>query len=154
MKHRYNILATRYALRVGTLPEDSLLVLLRNSLQYTRLDKYIYENSMYLSLPDPIPSNAGFTSFCNKYWQDQVDRQLGAAAVFGTQTLLRVCRPSVSRPDPILYLPIGRSASSRLVRWPLGRCTSLREECPCRSLLESTSLGITSSFAVLLIVLY
>ena len=39
MKHRYNVLATRYALRVDTLPEDSLLVLLRNSLQYTRLDK-------------------------------------------------------------------------------------------------------------------
>ena len=44
-----------------------------------------------------------------------------------------MCRPSVSRPDPILYLPIGRSARSRLVRWPLGRCTNLREECPCRS---------------------
>ena len=81
------------------------------------MDKYICENSLCLSLPDPIPSNAGFTRFCDNYWQEQVDRQLGAAAVSGTQTLLlRACRPSVSRPDPILYLPIGRSARSRLVR--------------------------------------
>ncbi|KAG2200106.1 hypothetical protein INT46_006485 [Mucor plumbeus] len=133
IKHRYNVLATRFALRFDTLPEDSLLVLLRSSLPYTRLDKYICENSLYLSLPDPIPSNAGFTSLCNQYWQDQVDRQLGAAAVSGTQTLLRACRPSASRPDPVLYLPIGRSSRSRLVRWRLGRFTNLREECPCRS---------------------
>ena len=133
MKHRYNVLTTRYALRADTLPEDSLLVLLREGLPYTRLDKYICENSLYLSLPDSVPSNAGFTKYCNDHWQDQVDRQLGAAAVSGSQTLLRACRPSVSRPDPILYLPIGRSARSRLVRWRLGRYTNMREECPCRS---------------------
>ena len=133
MKHRYNVLATRYALRADTLPEDSLLVLLRDSLHYTRLDKYICENNLYLSLPDPVPSTAGLVNFFNDYWQDQVDRQLDAATTNGTHTLLRGCRPSVSCPDPILYLPIGRSARSRLVRWRLGRYTNMREECPCRS---------------------
>ncbi|KAF1797001.1 hypothetical protein FB192DRAFT_1257982, partial [Mucor lusitanicus] len=61
------------------------------------------------------------------------DRQLSAAAVTGRYTLLRACRPDTTRPDPILYLPIGRSARSRLVRWRLGRFTNMREECPCNS---------------------
>ncbi|KAK4509924.1 uncharacterized protein ATC70_008073 [Mucor velutinosus] len=87
---------------------------------------------MYLTLPDPPPfTTAGLTEVFDSYWQDQVDHQLAAAAVSGTQTLLRACRRSVSRPDPILYLPIGRSARSRLVRWRLGRFTNMREECPC-----------------------
>ena len=133
MKHRYNVLATRFALRAATLPEDCLLVILRNALSYTRLDKYICENKLYQSLPDPIPSAAGLVSVFNEYWQDQVDRQMDAAAVSGSNTLLRACRPSVARPDPILYLPIGRSARSRLVRWRLGRFTNMREECPCMS---------------------
>lgn len=58
---------------------------------------------------------------------------MDVAAVSGSHTLLRACRPSVARPDPILYLPIGRSARSRLVRWRLGRFTNMREECSCMS---------------------
>ncbi|KAK4510882.1 uncharacterized protein ATC70_004659 [Mucor velutinosus] len=132
MKHRYNVLATRYALRADTLPDDCLLVLLRRGLLYTRLDRFICQNPLYLTLPDPPPfTTAGLTEVFDSYWQDQVDHQLAAAAVSGTQTLLRACRRSVSRPDPILYLPIGRSARSRLVRWRLGRFTNMREECPC-----------------------
>lgn len=133
IKHRYNVLATRYALRADTLPEDCLLVLLRNNLSYTRLDRYICQNQLYLSLPDPVPSAAGLNAIFINYWQDQVDRQMVAAAASGSHTLLRACRPSVSRPDPILYLPIGRSARSRLVRWRLGRFTNMREECSCMS---------------------
>ena len=131
MKHRYNVLATRYALRSDTLPEDSLVVVLRGALHYTRLDRYICENSLYQSLPEPVPSSAGLKTLFSDFWQDQVDTQLAAAAVTGKQVLLRACRPSVSRPDPILYLPIGRSARSRLVRWRLGRFANMREECPC-----------------------
>ena len=133
MKHRYNVLATRYALRADALPTDCLLVLLRQNLSYTRLDKYICQNQLYLSLPDPVPSASGLTAVFNNYWQEQVDRQLESAAISGSHTLLRACRPSVSRPDPILYLPIGRSARSRLVRWRLGRFTNMREECSCMS---------------------
>jgi hypothetical protein len=134
MKHRYNVLATRYALRADTLPDDCLLVLLRRSLVYTRLDKFICQNALYLTVPDPPPSsNTGLNVIFDDYWQDQVDRQLAAAAVSGTQFLLRACRAITSRPDPILYLPIGRSARSRLVRWRLGRFTNMREECPCMS---------------------
>ena len=106
MKHRYNVLTIRYALRAATFLEDCLLVLLRNSLSYIRQDRYICENELYLSLPDPVSDS---------------------------HTLLRACRPSVSRPDPILYLLIGRSARSRLVRWFLGRFTNLCEECSCMS---------------------
>jgi hypothetical protein len=133
MKHRYNVLATRYALRADALPTDCLLVLLRQNLSYTRLDKYICQNQLYLSLPDPVPSASGLTAVFNNYWQEQVDRQLESAAISGSHTMLRACRPSVSRPDPILYLPIGRSARSRLVRWRLGRFTNMREECSCMS---------------------
>ncbi|KAK4513034.1 uncharacterized protein ATC70_013034 [Mucor velutinosus] len=132
MKHRYNVLITRYALRADTLPDDCLLVLLRRGLLYTRLDRFICQNPLYLTLSDPPPfTTAGLTEIFDSYWQDQVDRQLATAAATGAQTLLRACRPSVSRPDPILYLPIGRSARSRLVRWRLGRFTNMREECPC-----------------------
>ncbi|KAK4521567.1 uncharacterized protein ATC70_007328 [Mucor velutinosus] len=131
MKHRYNVLATRYALRSATLPEDSLVVVLRDALSYTRLDRYICENSLYRSLPDPVPSFAGLKAHFSDFWQDQVDQQLAAATTTGKHVLLRACRPSVSRPDPILYLPIGRSARSRLVRWRLGRFANMREECPC-----------------------
>ncbi|KAL9536483.1 hypothetical protein MBANPS3_012619 [Mucor bainieri] len=128
IKHRYNVLATRYALRATTLPDDCLLVLLRRSL------RFICQNPLYLSLPDPPPSSsAGLNAIFDSAWQDQVDRQLAAAAVSGTQTLLRACRPCAFRPDPILYLPLGRSARSRLVRWRLGRFTNMREECPCMS---------------------
>jgi hypothetical protein len=133
IKHRYNVLATRFALRAATLPEDSLLVLLRHSLTYTRLDRFICENSLYLSLPDPVPVSAGLVKVFDDYWQDQVDRQLAAATVTGRFTLLRACRPDTTRPDPILYLPIGRIARSRLVRWRLGRFTNMCEECPCMS---------------------
>ncbi|KAF1803651.1 hypothetical protein FB192DRAFT_1279347 [Mucor lusitanicus] len=134
MKHRYNVLATRFALRADTLPDDCLLVLLRRGLRYTRLDRFICQNPLYLSLPSPPPaSTTALKVVFDDYWQDQVDRQLAAAAVTGAQTLLRACRPSATRPDPILYLPIGRSARSRLVRWRLGRFTNMREECPCTS---------------------
>ncbi|KAK4521687.1 deoxyhypusine hydroxylase [Mucor velutinosus] len=109
MKHRYNVLATRYALRFASLlPEDNLAVVLRGALSYTRLDRYICENSLYRSLPDPVPSFAGLKAHFSDFWQDQVDQQLAAAATTGKHVLLRACRPSsVSRPDPILYLPIG-----------------------------------------------
>ena len=133
MKHRYNVLATRYALRADTLPEDSLLALLRDGFHYTKLDKYIYENVLYLFSPDPVPNTASLVNFCNNYWQDQMDRQHDAAVVSGTQALLRACRPPVSHPDPILYLHICRTARSHLVRRRLSRYTNMREECPCRS---------------------
>ncbi|KAK4508996.1 uncharacterized protein ATC70_007344 [Mucor velutinosus] len=133
IKHRYNVLATRFALRADTLPDDCLLVLLRAHLHYTRLDRFICENPLYQSLPDPVPSSAGLRTTFAAYWQDQVDLQLSAATVTGRHTLLRACRPDTTRPDPILYLPLGRIARSRLVRWRLGRFTNMREECPCMS---------------------
>ncbi|KAK4514624.1 uncharacterized protein ATC70_002225 [Mucor velutinosus] len=130
-QHRYNVLATRYSLRSATLPEDSLVVVLRGALSYTRLDRYICENSLYRSLPDPVPSLAGLKTHFSDLWQNQVDQQLAAATTTGKHVLLRACRPSASRLDPILYLPIGRSARSRLVRWRLGHFANMREECPC-----------------------
>ncbi|GAN11484.1 hypothetical protein MAM1_0628c11047 [Mucor ambiguus] len=133
IKHRYNVLATRFALRADTLPDDCLLVLLRGHLRYTRLDRFICENPLYQSLPDPVPSSAGLRTTFTAYWQDLVDLQLSAANVTGRHTLLRACRPDTTRPDPILYLPLGRIARSRLVRWRLGRFTNMREECPCMS---------------------
>ncbi|KAG2195067.1 hypothetical protein INT47_003933 [Mucor saturninus] len=47
--------------------------------------------------------------------------------------LLQACRPCTSKPDPILYLPITKTARSRLVRWCLGRFTNMCKQCPCFS---------------------
>ncbi|EPB85066.1 hypothetical protein HMPREF1544_08196 [Mucor circinelloides 1006PhL] len=88
---------------------------------------HIYKPSLEKILiyyTDSVPGSAGVVKVFDDYWQDQVDRQLAAATVTGRFTLLRACRPDITRPDLILYLPLGRIARSRLVRWRLGRFTS------------------------------
>ncbi|KAI7897994.1 uncharacterized protein BX663DRAFT_582820 [Cokeromyces recurvatus] len=132
--HRYKVLMTRYVLRSRSLADDCLVVLLRDSLRYSRLVKYLSENSLYRSLPDPLPvSSSALKALFDSHWQEQFDRQMSAASTSGKFVLLRACRPSVSQPDPILYLPMSRTARSRLVRWRLGRFTNMDEECPCSS---------------------
>jgi hypothetical protein len=56
LHHRYNVLATKFALRSTCLPDDCLLVLLKHSLQHPRLVKVLEQNPVYCSLPDPIPA--------------------------------------------------------------------------------------------------
>lgn len=134
MHHRYNVLATKFALRSTCLPDDCLLVLLKHSLQHPRLVKVLEQNPVYCSLPDPIPAtNARLRSFFRRQWQIQFDTQMANAAAAGRSVLLRACRPCTSKPDLILYLPMLRTSRSRLVRWSLGRFTNMREECPCLS---------------------
>lgn len=135
MRHRYNTLVTKYAVRSETLPDDCLLVLLRDSLRYSRLGNFLYENSLFQSLPDNYAefSSKDLSIFCRNAWQDTVDAQFDSDNNNGSRVLLRACRPYTLSPDPILYLPISRTARSRLVRWRLGRFTNMREECPCMS---------------------
>ena len=135
MRHRYNTLVTRYAVRSEFLPDDSLLVLLQESLRQSRLDRLLYRNALYLSLPEDHASLSknDLRNFCWNAWQDKVDHQREASAATGTLVLLRACRASTLTPDPILYLPMGRTARSRLVRWRLGRFSNMNEECPCMS---------------------
>jgi hypothetical protein len=130
MKHRYNTLVTRYTIRSQTLPDDCLLVLLRDHLHYPRLVKLLYENPLYKSLPDSNLSSTALRTHIQDYWQDLFDKQMSTSAFNGSNVLLRACRSSTTRPDPILYLPISRIARSRLARWRLGRFTNMREECP------------------------
>jgi hypothetical protein len=138
MKHRYNVLVTKYALRSQWLPDDCLISLLNSSrdnspsgLGYTRLNKLLYLNPMYMALPNPVPTASRLKSWFSGYWQDLFDKQMAAAAHTGKSVLLRACRPSTSKPDPILYLPMTRAARSRLVRWRLGRFANRDELCPC-----------------------
>ncbi|KAK4520541.1 translation elongation factor 2 [Mucor velutinosus] len=52
-----------------------------------RLVDLSVKTRLYLTLPDPPPfTTAGLTEVFDSYWQDQVDRQLAAAAVSGAQT--------------------------------------------------------------------
>ncbi|KAI9309943.1 hypothetical protein BX666DRAFT_2100201 [Dichotomocladium elegans] len=132
--HRYKVLMTRYVLRSRSLAGDCLVILLRDSLRYPRLVQLLSENSLYRSLPVPPPtSSSALKALFDSHWQEQFDRQMSSATSSGKFALLRACRPSVSRPDPILYLPMSRTARSRLVRWRLGRFTNMDEECPCVS---------------------
>lgn len=134
MQHRYNVLVSRFALRAQGLPDDSLVVLLRESLRYPRLVKLLQENALYKWLPDPLPPGRfALRDLFRDYWQDWFDDRMQRAAVTGKLVLLRACRPCVFKPDPVLYLPMTRIARSRLVRWRLGRFSNMDEECPCRS---------------------
>ncbi|KAG2207221.1 hypothetical protein INT47_012274 [Mucor saturninus] len=133
MLHRYNTLVTKYVLRSDNLPEDYLLLLLKDFLPQTRLGTKLISNALYTSLPDPISTSPIILrNHYRDYWQKFCDDQRAHHATTGKNVLLRACRPSTSVPDPILYLPINNSARSRLVRWRLGRFTAMeRNECTC-----------------------
>lgn len=134
MKHRYNILATRFALRAQYLPDDCLLVLLSNSLRYPRLKKLLENNEYYKALPDPVPvAEQQLRFFFQRQYQAFFDREMEKAARTGKYVLVRACRSDTFSPDPILYLPISKIARSRLVRWRLGRFTNFDELCTCLS---------------------
>jgi hypothetical protein len=136
MKHRYNVLVTKYVLRSQWLPDDSLVSMLsctEYGLHYPRLTKLLSCNPMYEALPTPIPSASRLKTWFSQYWQDLFDNQMVAAARTGRHVLLRACRPCTYKPDPILYLPMTRTARSRLVRWRLGRFANRDELCPCFS---------------------
>ncbi|KAG2205230.1 hypothetical protein INT47_009495 [Mucor saturninus] len=132
MIHRYNILVTKNVLRIQNLPEDSLIVLLQETLPSSRLVDVLENNALYTSLPDPVYDSPNrLRNHFRAHWQEYCDAQRIIQARNGTQVLLRACRPITTKPDPILYLPMNNSARSRLVRWRLGRFTAMdREECP------------------------
>ncbi|KAI9352434.1 hypothetical protein BD770DRAFT_325880 [Pilaira anomala] len=134
MSHRYNLLVSKYVLRTRYLPDDSLVILLRDSLKYTRLTEGLKQNKLYLSLPDPKPESPTIIKqLFQAYYQNLCDQERLKTARTGKDVLLRACRPSTSAPDPVLYLPMTTVARSRLVRWRLGRFTAMaREECPCQ----------------------
>jgi hypothetical protein len=135
MVHRHNILVTRYALRSGYQPDDALVVLLRNSLRYPRINMLLKSNPLYLSLPDPPHiSTYLLRNHFREYWQEYFDQRMVSYSASGKHVLLRACRPCTFKPDPILYLPMSTTSRSRLVRWRLGRFTAMqRQECPCMS---------------------
>ncbi|KAG2192063.1 hypothetical protein INT47_006506 [Mucor saturninus] len=122
MKHRYNVLVTRYVLRANSLPDDCLLVLLKSLQKPPRLISLLQKNALYRSLPTPLPTT-----------HDQFVTLMAKAVTSGHHVLLRACRPCTSKPDPILYLPMSKTARSCLVRWRLGRFANMREQCPCFS---------------------
>ena len=134
MFHRHDTLVSRYVLRSRYLPEDSLVVLLRDQLRYTRLSASLSQNAMYLSLPVPAPdSDIQIRALFRGYYQAYFDRQRESLASSGKKVLLRACRPCTFKPDPILYLPMATTARSRLVRWRTGSFTAMaRAECPCQ----------------------
>lgn len=135
MQHRYNTLVTRFVNRAKYLPEDSLVVLLQTLPRPPRLIGFLQNNPLYRSLPrssEPLP-DVVLRGIIRQYRQTEFDNQMAKAVTTGHHVLVRACRPCTSKPDPILTLPMQRSARSRLVRWRLGRFANLREECPCLS---------------------
>ena len=134
MSHRYNLLVSKYVLRTRSLPDDSLVILLRDTLRYTRLTAGLMNNKLYLSLPVPAPqSDIIVKRIFQAYYQSVCDQERLKSARTGKDVLLRACLPDTSKPDPVLYLPMTTVARSRLVRWRLGRFTAMaREECPCQ----------------------
>jgi hypothetical protein len=130
MSHRYDILVTKYAIRSQFLPKDSLVQVLNDNLSYCRLDTGLKTNKLFLALP---PSFASPKDVFQQYYQDHFDKHMAQCKLSGKKVLLRACRPCTSKPDPVLFLPMTTVARSRLVRWRLGRFTSMsREECPCQ----------------------
>jgi hypothetical protein len=134
MFHRYNILVTRYVLRARYLPEDSLVILLRDSLTRSRLVDLLSQNPLYLSIPARIlESPIHLANHYRQHWQDYCTKLRESLARTGKHVLLRASRTCNSKPDPILFLPMNNCARSRLVRWRLGRFTAMaRNECPCQ----------------------
>lgn len=134
MFHRHNILVSRYVLRTRFLSDDSLVIILRDNLRYTRLTAGLKQNALYLALPDPAPVSDGrLKTLFRDHYQDYFNKQREALRISGKKVLLRACRPCTYKPDPVLYLPMSTNARSRLVRWRLGRFTAMkRVECPCQ----------------------
>lgn len=131
--HRYNSLVTKFVLRSSYLPDDSLLVLLKDSLRYSRLNDFLKNNALYVSIPPhAFHSPDLLRTHFKKFRQQRCDDQRIVYARNGTNVLLLACRADTTKPDPILYLPMNNCARSRLVRWRLGRFTAMaRNECPC-----------------------
>jgi hypothetical protein len=133
MIHRYNSLVTKFVLRSRYLPEDSLVILLKESLRYSRFNDFLKTNELYVSIPDhALQSPDLLRTHFKQFRQKRCDDQRITYARNGTNVLLLACRSDTTKPDPILYLPMNNCARSRLVRWRLGRFTAMaRNECPC-----------------------
>ncbi|KAG0868148.1 hypothetical protein G6F15_012243 [Rhizopus arrhizus] len=127
MRHRVDVLTTRYCLRARSLPGSCLLSLLSSTLPVSRIKAHLEKNPLFLALPSPPPSSdARLKTFFRQYRE----RQVISLVTSTTQALLRACRPALVV-DPILYVPATRAERSLLVRWRLGWLPGKPEDCPC-----------------------
>ncbi|KAG0928768.1 hypothetical protein G6F26_012287 [Rhizopus arrhizus] len=127
MRHRVDVLTTRYCLRARSLPGSCLLSLLSSTLPVSRIQVHLQKNPLFLALPSPPPSSdARLKTFFREYRE----RQVISLVTSTTQVLLRACRPALVV-DPILYVPATRAERSLLVRWRLGWLPGKPEDCPC-----------------------
>ncbi|KAG0752771.1 hypothetical protein G6F24_013385 [Rhizopus arrhizus] len=127
MRHRIDVLVTRYCLRARSLPSSCLLSLLSSTLPVSRIKIHLEKNPLFLALPSPLPSSdARLKTFFRQYRE----RQVISLVTSTTQVLLRACRPALVV-DPILYVPATRAERSLLVRWRLGWLPGKPEDCPC-----------------------
>ncbi|KAG1475903.1 hypothetical protein G6F54_014202 [Rhizopus delemar] len=57
MRHRIDVLITRYCLRARSLPSSCLLSLLSTTLPVSRIKIHLEKNPLFMALPSPAPSS-------------------------------------------------------------------------------------------------
>ncbi|KAG1440662.1 hypothetical protein G6F55_013436 [Rhizopus delemar] len=127
MRHRIDVLITRYCLRARSLPSSCLLSLLSTTLPVSRIKVHLEKNPLFMALPSPAPSS---DTRLKTFFRQYRERQVTSLVTSTTQVLLRACRPALVV-DPILYVPATRAERSLLVRWRLGWLPGKPEDCPC-----------------------
>ncbi|KAG1138730.1 hypothetical protein G6F37_013278 [Rhizopus arrhizus] len=72
MRHRVDVLITRYCLRARSLPGSCLLSLLSTTLPVSRIKVHLEKNPLFLALPSPPPSSdARLKTFFRQYRERQ-----------------------------------------------------------------------------------
>ncbi|KAG1490635.1 hypothetical protein G6F53_013221 [Rhizopus delemar] len=127
MRHRIDVLITRYCLRARSLPSSCLLSLLSTTLPVSRIKIHLEKNPLFMALPSPAPSS---DTRLKTFFRQYRERQLTSLVTSTTQVLLRACRPALVV-DPVLYVPATRAERSLLVRWRFGWLPGKPEDCPC-----------------------
>ncbi|KAG1446231.1 hypothetical protein G6F46_011936 [Rhizopus delemar] len=111
MRHRIDVLVTRYCLRLRSLPSSCLLSLLLSTLPTSRINTHLEKNPLFLTLPSPASSS---DTRLKIFFRQYRERQIISLVTFTTQVLLRACRPALVV-DPVLYVPAIRAERSLLV---------------------------------------
>ena len=125
MEHRYNVLVTKFCLRLQQLPADCLLPALTASVQSSHVHQ-LRSNAVFESIPAPLTTP--LQQYLEGAWQQIMERIRNQP----NRILLNACRPTIGL-DPILSLPMTRIQRSRMIRWRIGWLPGKPVDCPCGS---------------------
>ncbi|KAG1037103.1 hypothetical protein G6F43_012929 [Rhizopus delemar] len=88
MRHRVNVLITRYCLRARSLPGSCLLSLLSTALPVSRIKTHLEKTPLFLALPSPAPSS---DTRLKTFFRQYRERQVMSIVTSTTQVLLLSC---------------------------------------------------------------